>query len=48
MLVEGRPEYLRISAPSYLIGWLYERLVNRVPALARLRVLLVTTLQKSD
>lgn len=26
---EGRPEYLRFSPPSYLIGFLYERLVNR-------------------
>jgi glycosyltransferase involved in cell wall biosynthesis len=33
-LIEGRPEYLRFSAPTYLLGWLYERLVNRVPGLA--------------
>lgn len=45
-LVESRPEYLRISGPSYLLGWLYERLVNAAPALARFRVLLVATLQK--
>jgi len=46
-LIEGQPEYLRFSAPTYLLGWLYERLVNRVPGLARLRVLLVVELRKS-
>ncbi len=46
-LVEGRPEYLRISAPTYLAGWLYERLVNSVPPLARFRILLIATLQKT-
>ena len=45
-LIEGRPEYLRFSAPTYLLGWLYERLVNRVPGLAWLRVLLVVELRK--
>ncbi|MEY6432365.1 class I SAM-dependent methyltransferase [Thioalkalicoccus limnaeus] len=45
-LIEGRPEYLRFSAPTYLLGWLYERLVNRVPGLARFRVLLVVELRK--
>ena len=46
-LIEGRPEYLRFAAPTYLLGWLYERLVNRVPGLARLRVLLVVELRKA-
>lgn len=45
-LIEGRPEYLRFSTPTYLLGWLYERLVNRVPALARFRVLLIAELRK--
>ncbi len=45
-LIEGRPEYLRFSAPTYLLGWLYERVVNRVPGLAWLRVLLVVELRK--
>jgi len=45
-LIEGRPEYLRFSALTYLLGWLYERLVNRVPGLARLRVLLVVEMRK--
>lgn len=45
-LIEGRPEYLRFSAPTYLLGWLYERVVKRVPGLAWLRVLLVVELRK--
>ena len=45
-LIEGRPEYLRFAAPTYLLGWLYERLVNRVPGLWRLRVLLIAELRK--
>jgi hypothetical protein len=44
--IEGRPEYLRWAAPTYLLRWLYERLVNRVPGLARWRVLLVAELRK--
>ena len=46
-LIEGRPEYLRFAAPTYLLGWLYERLVNRVPGLAWLRMLLVVELRKA-
>lgn len=45
-LIEGRPEYLRFSAPTYLLGWLYERLVNQMPGLWRLRVLLIAELRK--
>jgi SAM-dependent methyltransferase len=45
-LVEGRPEYLRISALSYLLGLAYERAVNAVPSLALLRVLIIATLRK--
>jgi hypothetical protein len=45
-LIEGRPEYLRFSAPSYFGGWLYERLVNAVPVLSRFRILLVVELRK--
>lgn len=37
---------MRFAAPTYLLGWLYERLVNRVPGLAGLRVLLVVELRK--
>jgi SAM-dependent methyltransferase len=45
-LWEGRPEYLRISVPTYLLGAIYERLVNATPRLARLRAVLAVTLQK--
>ena len=45
-LIEGRPEYLRISAPSYLVGLVYERLVNALPVLARFRILIIATLSK--
>ena len=44
--VEGRPEYLRLTAPTYVLGWLYERLVSRVPGLAGFRVLLIAVLEK--
>lgn len=45
-LVEGRPEYLRLSALTYAFGLLYERLVNILPPLARFRVLLVAELER--
>lgn len=46
-LVEGRPEYLRLTAPTYVLGWLYERIVNATPRLARYRVLLIAELEKA-
>jgi SAM-dependent methyltransferase len=45
-LREGRPEYLRISAATYLCGWVYERLVNLVPWLAPLRCVLMLELER--
>lgn len=45
-LIEGRPEYLRMTAPTYLLGWLYERVVNAHPWLARFRILLIVELVK--
>lgn len=45
-LIESRPEYLRISALSYLLGIAYERLVNRFARLAQFRILLIADLQK--
>ena len=44
--VEGRPEYLRMTALTYFCGMLYERLVNMADFLALFRVLLVGMLQK--
>lgn len=44
--IEGRPEYLRPWAATYLLGWLYERAVNRTPRLAGFRVLLIGCFEK--
>jgi SAM-dependent methyltransferase len=45
-LIEGRPEYLRMTAVSYFMGWLYERLVNSSSLFAGFRILLVVEIQK--
>ena len=45
-LWEGRPEYLRILPPAYLLGLLFERTVNRLEMLSRFRGVLVSTLVK--
>jgi ubiquinone/menaquinone biosynthesis C-methylase UbiE len=44
--VESRPEYLRLSALTYLFGIAYERTVNLSPLLAHWRVVLVAVLRK--
>jgi len=44
--IEGRPEYLRMTWPTYLLGAAYERLVNSWDGLAMFRVLLVGALRK--
>jgi SAM-dependent methyltransferase len=46
--IEGRPEYLRISWPAYLIGAAYERLVNITDALSGFRILLLGGLIKQN
>lgn len=45
-LIEGRPEYLRMTWPTYLIGAAYERFVNVSDVFAPVRVLLVGALRK--
>lgn len=45
--IEGRPEYLRMNALTYLAGAAYERTVNLIPVLERFRVLLVAELRKA-
>lgn len=45
-LIEGRPEYLRMSFITYIPGVLYERLVNRFEFLAKFRILLIVELRK--
>lgn len=44
--IEGRPEYLRFSVPSYLTGALYERVVNSTRILSPFRVVLVAVIRK--
>jgi SAM-dependent methyltransferase len=44
--IERRPEYMRISTPTYLVGALYERVVNSTSLLEPFRVLLVGKLRK--
>lgn len=44
--IEGRPEYLRIFWPTYLIGIAYERIVNAFDRLAPFRILLIAKLRK--
>lgn len=45
-LIEGRPEYLRMTTVTYLIGIIYERLVNFTDFLSSFRILLIGTLKK--
>ena len=43
--LEGRPEVLRMTWPTYLLGAAYERLVNSWNGLALFRILLVGALR---
>jgi SAM-dependent methyltransferase len=45
-VIEGRPEYLRVSAFTYLFGLLYERAVNATPLLEGARIVLLAELRK--
>lgn len=47
-MVEGRPEYLRIFALTYFVGWLYERIVNALTFLRRFRCVLVYELERRN
>ncbi len=44
--IEGRPEYLRMTWPTYLLGAAYERVVNASECLAMFRILLIAELRK--
>lgn len=46
-LIEGRPEYLRMTAATYLAGLIYERIVNASDLLARFRIVLIAELRKA-
>jgi SAM-dependent methyltransferase len=43
---EGRPEYLRFSAVTYMFGLAYERLANISQAFASFRILIVAVFRK--
>ena len=43
---EGRPEYLRLTAPTYLLGTLFERFVNSCDCFSRLRANFTVTMRK--
>lgn len=45
VFIEGRPEYLRIVAPTYFLGWLYERVVNCSARLAPMHSVMQVTLR---
>lgn len=45
---EGRPEYLRAVAVLYLLGWVYERIVNASPLFSAVRSVLVFALRKPE
>lgn len=45
--VESRPEYLRMTVPTYLAGVLYERFVNRFDRLEAFRILIIAELRKA-
>lgn len=45
-LIEKRPEYLRLSPLTYIIGIAYERMVNLTTTFARWRILIVLELRK--
>lgn len=44
--IEGRPEYLRLSAPTYVLGMFYERIVNAWRPFAPLRCVLLVELRR--
>lgn len=46
-LFEGRPEYLREIWPAYLLGILYERVVNSIELLKNYRVILIACFSKN-
>ena len=44
--IEGRPEYTRLTALTYSFGFIYERIVNRVPGMSVFRIVLIGHLRK--
>jgi SAM-dependent methyltransferase len=46
LLIEGRPEYLRLSALAYFVGYIYERIVNSMDFLSTCRCVMIVELNK--
>ena len=46
-MVEGRPEYLRLTAPTYFAGYLFERIVNAASWLSWARCVMVFELERA-
>ena len=46
-LIEGRPEYLKINPFLYLLGLIYERIVNSISLFSFARILLIGELKKN-
>ncbi len=44
--IEGRPEYLRMTAPTYVMGWMYERFVNFMPGMSAFRAAIIMQIRK--
>jgi SAM-dependent methyltransferase len=45
--VEGRPEYMRVNTFTYILGCMYERVVNSSSLFRKLRVVLLVRLKKA-
>lgn len=45
-LIEGRPEYMRLSGITYVAGAAYERLVNSTDIFSKFRILIVDWVKK--
>lgn len=45
-LAEGRPEYVRVTALTYMAGVAYERIVNSTPRLEPFRIVMFVDLRK--
>ena len=46
--IEVRPNYLAFSAPTFLLGTVYERLVNSMDAFSAMRANIVTVFRKLE
>jgi ubiquinone/menaquinone biosynthesis C-methylase UbiE len=46
--IEGRPEYLRFNAITYILGLIYERVVNSGSFFSQYRIVIITVLRKPN